>query len=207
MSGDLQFFLDFMSPFAYLAHQRLPSLARRYGRGITYCPIDLPAAKRAAGNSGPPNVKIPVKLRYLMTDMDRWARRYGVPLKFPVSLDSGLMNKGLFYAIDRAQAESYAGVAWRRSWGEGGDMGDPALLQEVAAELNWDTGEFLGFLHSEEAEARYDAGNRRAQELGVFGVPTIRIGDQMWWGNDRLDFLEEYLAQPDLKFAIQEKVL
>ena len=147
-----------------------------------------------------------MKLRYLVTDMDRWARRYGVPLKFPVSLDSGLMNKGLYYAIDRAQAESYAGVAWRRCWGEGGDMGDPALLQEVAAELGWDAGEFLGFLHSEEAEARYDAGNRRAQELGVFGVPTIRIGDQMWWGNDRMDFLEEYLAQPDLKFAIQEKV-
>ncbi|ULQ47775.1 2-hydroxychromene-2-carboxylate isomerase [Flagellatimonas centrodinii] len=194
MIRQLDFYFDLMSPFAYLAHQRLPGLAGRYGYTLRYWPIDLPAAKRAAGNSGPPNVKIPVKLRYLKTDLDRWAQRYGVPLIFPPSLDSTLLNKAVFFAIDRDAAEVFVRHAWHAVWGEGSDMSDPALLRTLALALGWDAGEVLDFVYSPEGQARYDASNRGAQERGVFGTPTMMIGDDMWWGNDRLDFLEAFLT-------------
>ena len=190
----IDFYFDFMSPFAYLAHTQLPALAARYGFRIAYHVFDLPAAKRAAGNTGPPNVSIPVKLRYLVTDMQRWARRYGVPLAFPKSLKSERLNLGLYFAADRGCMEDYVRAAWQPTWGQGGDMGDEALLSGVARSMGWDAAGFLGFTNSPEARERFEFDNRDAHARGVFGAPTMMIGDEMWWGNDRLGFLEEYLA-------------
>lgn len=192
--ADLDFYFDFMSPFAYLAHTQLPALAARYGVRLAYHAIDLPAAKLAAGNTAPPNVSIPVKLRYLITDMQRWARRYGVPLAFPKTLKSGRLNRGLYFAIDRGRAEDYVRAAWLPTWGQGGDMDDEALIGGVARSMGWDGAEFLGFIESPEAHERHALDNREAQARGVFGAPTMMLGDQMWWGNDRLGFLEEHLA-------------
>ena len=193
-SGVLDFYFDFMSPFAYLAHTQLPGLAEKYGLRIAYHAIDLPAAKLAAGNTAPPNVSIPVKLRYLVTDMQRWAKRYGVPLAFPKTLKSGRLNRGLYFAVDRGRAGDYLRAAWLPTWGQGGDMNDEALIGGVARSMGWDTAAFLSFIESPEALERYTVDNREAQARGVFGAPTMMLGDQMWWGNDRLGFLEEHLA-------------
>lgn len=190
---EIEFWLDFMSPYAYLAHQRLPELAQRYGYRLRYRPFDLPAAKRAAGNIGPPNVQIPAKLRYLKTDMQRWADRYGVPMSFPKSLQLDRLNKALFFAIDRGREEAYARSAWHEVWGKGGDPADIDLLRGVASGLNWNADEALAFAGSAAAQDRFDQSNREAHTRGVFGTPTMLLGDQMWWGNDRLEFLEEYL--------------
>lgn len=190
----LDFYFDFMSPFAYLAHSQLPRIARKYGCELVYKPIDLPAAKAAAGNTGPPNVRIPVKLRYLKVDLDRWATRYGVPLQFPKSLNSESLNIGTFYAEDRGQAEDYVRTAWHPVWGLGGDMGDAELIRGVARDMRWDPDDFMRFVQSAEAKARYAQGNLDAHQRGVFGAPTMMLGDEMWWGNDRLAFLEERLA-------------
>jgi 2-hydroxychromene-2-carboxylate isomerase len=193
--GVLDFYFDFMSPFAYLAHTRLPALAAKYGVQIAYHPIDLPAAKLAAGNTAPPNVSIPVKLRYLVTDMQRWAKRYGVPLTFPKTLKSERLNIGLYFAADRGQAQDYVDAAWLPTWGQGGDMDDEGLIRGVARSMQWDAQEFIDFVGSQQARERYARGNRDAQARGVFGAPTMMLGEQMWWGNDRLEFLEEHLAE------------
>lgn len=190
----IDFYFDFMSPFAYLAHSQLPGLVQRHGYELRYRPIDLPAAKLAAGNTGPPNVSIPVKLRYLNKDLDRWAERYGIPIAFPPSLKSELPNKGVFFAEAQGQCGDYVRHAWSYFWGEGKDMSSEELLTQIVEELGWDADAFLAYVHSEEAENTYRQINEEAQSRGVFGVPTMMIGDEMWWGNDRLDFLEQYLA-------------
>lgn len=190
----LDFYFDFMSPFAYLAHTQLPSIARRNGCEIAYHPIDLPAAKLAAGNTAPPNVSIPVKLRYLTTDMERWAKRYRVPIKFPKTLKSQRLNVGMLYAYDRGQSEAFANTAWYAAWGRGGDMDDTSLISAVAGAMDWNADDFLRFVETPGARERYAQVNRAAHERGVFGAPTMMLGDQMWWGNDRLGLLEEHLA-------------
>lgn len=195
----IDFYFDFMSPFAYLAHSRLPLIAQKYGCDLRYHPIDLPAAKLAAGNTGPPNVSIPVKLGYLKKDLDRWAERYGMPISFPPSLESELANKGVFFAQSKGNCGDYVRHAWSYFWGEGKDMSNEKLLRQIADELGWDADAFLAFVHSEEAEKAYRQSNEQAQSRGVFGVPTMMIGDEMWWGNDRLDFLEEYLASSEIR--------
>ncbi|PJJ06705.1 2-hydroxychromene-2-carboxylate isomerase [Janthinobacterium sp. 67] len=193
VDNTLVFYFDFMSPFAYLAHHRLTAIAERFGYVVQYKPIDLRQAKLAAGNTGPSNREIPPKLRYLATDMNRWAAAYGVPIAFPPSFDSDRINKGLFYAVDQGQAANYVSAAWHRVWGLGGDMSDEGLLREVASELGWPADEFLASTNGTDARQRYEDNNREAQSKGVFGVPTMMVGEQMWWGNDRLNFLVEYL--------------
>ena len=190
----IDFFFDFMSPFANLAHSQLPELARKHGYELRYRPIDLPAAKLAAGNTGPPNVSMPIKLRYLRKDLDRWAERYKIPISFPPSLKSELANKGVFFAEAKGQCEDYVRHVWSHSWGEGQDMSSEELLAEIASELRWEPDAFLAYVHSEEAEDAYRLSNEEAHSRGVFGAPIMMIGEEMWWGNDRLFFLDEYLS-------------
>lgn len=192
----VDFYFDFMSPYSYLAHIRLPELAAKYGYAISYRPIDLKAAKLAAGNTGPATVQIPAKLRYAMADFSRWSQRYGAPIAFSTAgpPESARANKGTFFAIDKGLAQEYVSKLWLATFGSGGALNSDEVLGDVARQLGWSPEEFLGYVQSDAAEQRYAAANEEAQARGVFGAPIMMVGDEMWWGNDRLDFLEEYLA-------------
>ncbi|MGE3692091.1 MAG: 2-hydroxychromene-2-carboxylate isomerase [Novosphingobium sp.] len=190
----IDFYFDFWSPYAYLASGRLAEMAEKYGCAINYCPIDLTKAKLSAGNTGPPNLQIPPKIRYLMTDLKRWAALYGLPFGgVPKSKDTKRINIGALLAQDRGMARDYVREAYDATWGQGGDPNSDELLSALAAKLGWDAAEFLGYIGSPAAEERYEAIFEAAVQRGVFGVPIMIFGDEMWWGNDRLDFLEQFL--------------
>jgi 2-hydroxychromene-2-carboxylate isomerase len=194
MKKQLEFFFDFMSPFAYLAESQLSALADRYNLDVRYVPLDLPVAKLAAGNTGPSNRMVPAKLRYLTTDMQRWAKKYNLPpLVFPSNFNSERANRGLFYAIDKGQQRDYVHQMFQAVWGRGEDMADEAVLRKVAEGLGWSGDDFLAYTLGEDSEKRYAASNKETHERGVFGVPTMFVDGEMWWGNDRLKFVEEYL--------------
>lgn len=193
----IAFYFDFVSPYAFLAHHELPKIAARHGCAIEYHAIDLNAAKAAAGNTAPPTAAIPAKLKYVMQDFARWCARYGTKLEFsregpPVTAPA---NKGTLYAADRGQVGEYVTAMWRATFGSGGLHGKEDVLRGVATELGWDADDFLAFVSSPEADQRYATVNAAAQAAGIFGAPIMVVGEAMFWGNDRLDFLEEYLAE------------
>jgi 2-hydroxychromene-2-carboxylate isomerase len=207
----IEFFFDFTSPYAYLAHSQLPALADKYGYRIAYKPIDLFAAKHAAGNTGPASIQIPPKFRYVTKDLRRWAQKYGVPFVMPaapaapadasqkpalskVQIDSSRAHKGLFYAIEQGRDRDYVTGVWRATYGSGGLIGDDEVLRGAVRELGWSPNAFFDFVNSDKATRLYEEGNQEAHRRGVFGVPVMMIGDEMWWGNDRLILLDEYLA-------------
>ncbi len=192
----IAFYFDFTSPYAYLAHFRLPEIASRQGCTIDYVPIDLKAAKLAIGNDGPPNVQLPIKMRYIFSDLMRWAERYGAPFNVgkDASFASERANIGALYAKERGQAGEYVTAVWKASFGLGGSLGSDDLLRGVASELGWEPDALLAFIDSPEARETWDTANKEAQARGVFGVPTMIVDNKMWWGNDRLDFLDDYLA-------------
>lgn len=193
--SNIDFYFDFLSPYSYLAHCRLPALADKYGYDISYKPIDLQAAKLAAGNTGPATAQMPVKLRYAIADLTRWSQQYGVPLAFAkVPPVTARINKGTFLAIEKDQARDYVTRAWLATFGAGGDFNSDEVLSDLARQMGWSPVEFLEFVSSDAAEQLYESGNKAAQARGVFGTPTMMVGDEMWWGNDRLNHLEEYLA-------------
>lgn len=211
----IDFYFDFVSPYAYLANCRLPALAEQYGYTLNYLPIDLMAAKHAAGNTGPASVQIPPKFRYVTCDLARWAKKYGVPFLPPFPrkpgpapaeppkkieipkewLDSSRAHKGLYFAREQGQERAYVDLVFQKTFGSGGLAGDDSILRAVAEQLGWDVDGFVGYVTSAQADEAYAAANQAAHERGVFGVPTMMIGEEMWWGNDRLGMLEEYLQQ------------
>ncbi|MAG31303.1 MAG: 2-hydroxychromene-2-carboxylate isomerase [Deltaproteobacteria bacterium] len=195
MSRTIDYYFDFMSPFAYLATQQLVEIASKHDCVIDYRPIELPRAKLAAGNDGPSNQKIPAKLKYMIADLTRWAEHYGIPFNPITGQDSARMNTGTFYAIDRNQADAYVAEGFRLGYVEGSDLNDDSVLAALARSLGWQIDEFMAFLESSEGRDRYEVCNLEAHEREVFGVPMMMLGDEMWWGNDRLDFLDRFLSQ------------
>ncbi len=194
MARTIDFYFDFISPFSYLAHQRLPDLAARHGYSLAYHAASLAELKQLAGNTAPKITAIPLKLRYSRIDQQRWADRYGVPIKPPAgSHDSSWLNRGTFFAEDRGQMRDYVTNAWDKLRRDGRDMADESLWRDIARELGWSAEDFVAFVRSQDSLARYRASTGEAHRRGAFGVPTMMIGDEMWWGNDRLDFLEEFL--------------
>jgi 2-hydroxychromene-2-carboxylate isomerase len=195
MERTLQFYFDFISPFSYLAYHRVPDLAVRFGYAVDYRVVDLTELRERAGNTGPRSTEQPLKLRYSRIDQRRWADRYGIPIKPPVgSHDSSWLNRGTFYALDRGRIRDYLDNAWGKMRRDGRDIAEEGFRRDVARDLGWPPEEFLAFTRSEDSLKRYRANTDMAHQCGVFGVPTVLIGEEMWWGNDRLDFLEEFLA-------------
>jgi 2-hydroxychromene-2-carboxylate isomerase len=193
MARLIEFYVDFISPFSYLALHRLPGLATRFGHDVDYKLLDLKEAKRLAGNIGPSTRDIPLKLAYARIDQRRWAKRYGIPIATPAHYDPLRLQRGFFFAKARARTHDYLKIAFHKVWGEGASMIDETMLGAVAAELGWDGDAFLDYTRSEFADAEIQAATHDAHARGVFGVPTMIIGGEMWWGNDRLDFVEEFL--------------
>jgi 2-hydroxychromene-2-carboxylate isomerase len=190
----IEFFFDVASPYSYLAHVRLPSIASRHGRPIAYRPVDLSEVKRAAGNIGPSSHFLAARRNYLRQDTARWARRYGVPITEPAGYGSARLNRGAFLAIERNVAAEYVNAAGARVWAQGGAMDDDGLLAAVAADMGWDAPAFIAYTSSEAADGRHREALALARERGVFGVPTVVIGEHLWWGNDRLQFVDAHLA-------------
>lgn len=198
----IDFYFDLMSPYAYLAHVRLPCLVEAHGAHLRYHPIDLGKVKLAVGNTGPANREIPIKHRHLRVDLARWAEHYGVPLSPPAGYGSARLNRGAFLAIDEGCVRRYADCAGRRVWGEGGAMDDDSLLCALARDMGWQPDSFLAYVGSDAAMQRLDASNADAVARGVFGVPIMMAGDEMWWGNDRLHFLEAFLRHDRTKSTL-----
>jgi 2-hydroxychromene-2-carboxylate isomerase len=194
MSRHIDFYFDFISPFGYLANVKLPALAEKWGCRIEYKPVDIMAAKLAAGNYGPSTRAIPAKARYIRQDRLRWAKRYGVPMNDPKAFSAPRLNSGVFYAARKGQAQAYMDASYHQVWGVGVDPDDDAVLGSVAQGLGWNADDFFAYVNSDAARQEYADSKSEAKLRGVFGVPMMVLGEQMFWGNDRLDFLEECLA-------------
>lgn len=195
MTTPVHFYFDFLSPFAYLARHELTRIAMQHGRTVQFHAVDLDRLKKAIGNVGPGNRDLPVKLAYIIQDLGRWAQRYSVPLAGAKNHNARPLNLGTFYAEDRNQTAEYVATAYRLTWGEGGAPDDPALHVALARSMGWAPEAFQAFIESSESSRRFEAATQVAIDRRVFGVPTVTVDDQMWWGNDRLFFVEEYLAQ------------
>lgn len=191
----IDFYFDFLSPFAYLARHRLSEIAQEHGARIAWHPVDLSALKAAAGNTGPGNRDMPVKLAYFKQDLARWAALYGVPLSWVGNYASRRMNIGALFARQYGREADYVRAAYHSGWGEGARLDDEAVLRAVALAAGLDANGLIAWTVSAEGDAAYEAETREAIARGVFGVPTMRLDGDMWWGNDRLFMLADTLRQ------------
>jgi 2-hydroxychromene-2-carboxylate isomerase len=195
MSKQVEFFFDVGSPTTYLAWTQLPALCATAGAELEYRPMLLGGVFQATGNASPASV--PAKGRYMNDDMARFARRYGVPLAmnpfFPVN--TLVLMRGAAGAQLRAPARlpAYLRAVFHAMWVEPQNLNDPAIAAQVLAAAGFDPAEVMGWANDAEVKAALRATTDEAVARGVFGAPTMFVGTEMFFGQDRLDFVREAL--------------
>ena len=194
MSPRLEFFFDYVSPFSYLADSQLAGLVERTGAELVHRPMLLGGVMQASGNSPP--FSVPAKGRYVGIDAGRWARRYGLPLEpnphFPIKTVLSLRAALVLLEEGQGFAEYHEGV-FRAMWTEAADIGDPEVLTRLLEKAGVEAGRVLKRCEEPEIKEALKANTVEAVERGAFGAPTLFVGDEMFFGNDRLDFVEEAL--------------
>lgn len=194
----VEFFFDFGSPTTYLAWTQLPRICAAAGATLVYRPMLLGGVFQATGNASP--VTIPAKGKYMLTDMARFARRYGVPMRFnphfPINT-LALMRGAVGVQLRWPQRfDDYVKAMFTAMWVEGRNMGDTTIVAETLGQAGFDARALLELTADPAIKEALKKNTEEAVSRGAFGAPTMFVGEQMFFGQDRLDFVKEALAQP-----------
>ncbi|MET0154161.1 MAG: 2-hydroxychromene-2-carboxylate isomerase [Candidatus Binatia bacterium] len=196
MQRFLEFFFDYGSPFSYLADTQLANLAQRTGATLAYRPMLLGAVLKATGNASP--MAVAAKGAYMGRELERWAQRYGVrfasnPFSFPSN--TLRLMRGAVASQKLAVFEAYHRVVFDAVWGRPLDLGAEATFRSVLQSASIDPERLLGTIEEEGTKNELRRNTDEAVRRGVFGAPTFFVGEDMFWGNDRLDWVEAALGR------------
>lgn len=190
----LEFYFDVGSPTAYLAWCRLTQLVAGHDLTVVNRPMLLGGVFKAAGSTSP--VTVPAKGRYMLEqDLPRFAARYGVPLNFSpyFPINTLTLMRGVFAARAADCEDAYIETVFRAIWVEAANMGDAAVVQSTLESAGLDAQAIMGGCAQPEIKQALIEATEAAVARGVFGAPTMFIGEDMFFGQDRLDFVEERL--------------
>ncbi len=196
MTKTVEFYFDFGSPAAYLAATQLPHVCADTGAELVWKPMLLGGVFQATGNHSP--AEIAPKGSYMTTDLQRFARRYGVPFvhnpHFPINTLLLMRGATAIQLQQPARFEAYVDAIYHAMWVEPRNLNDPAEVGAVLQAAGFDPAGLLAAAGQQEVKDRLKAVTQEAVARGVFGAPTMFVGSDMFWGQDRLDFVREALA-------------
>jgi 2-hydroxychromene-2-carboxylate isomerase len=194
-SRTVEFFFDVGSPTTYLAWTQLPALCAAAGASLVCRPILLGGLFQATGNASP--VSVPAKGKYMLDDLGRYARRYGVPLRFnphfPVNTLTLMRGAVGLQMRDPARFGDYLAAVFRAMWVDGANLGDAGVVQKVLGDAGFDAAAFAALVGDPEVKGALKRNTEEAVRRGAFGAPTMFVDGQMYFGQDRLDFVREAL--------------
>jgi len=197
MAKTLEFFFDYISPTAYIAQAVVTGVIERSGATVQLRPMFLGGVMKATGNQ-PPGT-IPAKGKYLGADLARCCKRYGLELHFnphfPMMNTRPLAGATLRLADDPGQQSALFLAGWKHIWGKpnGINCGDENQFKEAFGSEGLDADKLWELGNDPETKAMLRANTEEAVERGAFGAPTFFVGDEMFFGHDRLDYAEEAL--------------
>jgi 2-hydroxychromene-2-carboxylate isomerase len=195
MTRQVEFFFDLGSPSAYLAWTQLPQLAADAGADIVWRPVLLGGVFKGTGNAFPATV--PAKIGYALKDFARCAKRYGVAFTanphFPIN--TVVHMRGAIAYLDTPLFSRYLAAMFHGIWVEQRNLNDPAVVAQVLTQAGLDAAEFEQRVNDVDVKEQLKKVTARAVERGVFGVPIFFVDDEMFFGQDRLDFVAEALAR------------
>ncbi|MCR5880511.1 2-hydroxychromene-2-carboxylate isomerase [Phenylobacterium sp. J367] len=194
MGKTVEFLFDFGSPASYLAWKALPDVAARTGAEIDYRPVLLGGVFKATGNASP--ATIAVKGAWMNADLARWAAKRGTPFTrnphFPINTLH--LMRGAVGLRDDPRFLAYVDAVFDAMWNDPKNLGDPAEMGPVLARAGVSGEEFMAFQADEDVKARLKADTEAAVARGMFGAPTFFVEGELYFGQDRLDFVEAALA-------------
>lgn len=194
MAATVEFLFDFGSPASYIAHRRLPALVARTGVIIDYQPVLLGGIFKSSGNSAPATV--PAKGRYLFRDLQRFADRERIPLAMnpyfpPNTVLLMRIATGLVGTLDFM---TFVDAAFDAMWIDARDMSGRDSVAAVLDRAGLDAETMLALAQDGAVKERMRANTDAAVARGVFGVPTFFVDGEMFFGQDRLDWVEAALT-------------
>jgi 2-hydroxychromene-2-carboxylate isomerase len=195
MTRAVEFFFDVGSPAAYLAWTQLPKIVQSTGSEIEYRPMLLGGVFQATGNRSP--MEVPAKGQYMVDDLQRFARRYGVPFRhnphFPINTLT-LMRMVLGLQLrEPERMVPFVDAVFRAIWVDARNLNDPVVATEVLRQAGFDPEKMLALAGDAAVKDDLKVATQEAVARGVFGAPTFFVGGEMFWGQDRLDFVKEAL--------------
>jgi 2-hydroxychromene-2-carboxylate isomerase len=196
----IDYYVSPQSPWTYLGHQRLADIARAAGARINVLPVDLGGKVFPVSGGLPLAKRAPQRQAYRLVELKRFAEHLGVamnlqPKFFPVAGDDAAR---LIIAVDSneggAVAMALTGAILRAVWAEDRNIADERELAALLTALKLPA-QRLDDAHSQAVQERYDAHTQRAIDAGVFGAPSYVIDGELFWGQDRLDFVQRKVSR------------
>ena len=198
MSKTVEFLFDVGSPYTYLAYHQLPKIAEAQGAGIVWTPVLLGGIFQATGNKSP--AEVPAKGRYSNVDLQRWANAYGVNIEmnpnFPINTLPLMRGAVAMQMRGDEEFHRYLRAVFSAMFEKPRNLNVPAEIGAVLADAGFDPGDFTALISDQSVKDRLKENTAGAVARGVFGAPTFFVGDDMFWGQDRLDFVAEAISKP-----------
>jgi len=196
MAAALDFYFDFSSPYGYFAAERIDAIAARHARAVDWRPFLLGVVFKKTGQA--PLTEQPLRGDYARRDFARSARLYGLPFtwpeRFPIPTQAAARAFYWLDARDPEAARALAKALYRAYFGAGRDISLPAVVIEIAAGLGVDGAALATALNDADVKDRLRRATEAAIARGVFGSPTVFVDGEPFWGADRLDQVDRWLA-------------
>lgn len=191
MTQTVEFFFDFVSPYSYLAYSQLGSLQAN----ISLRPMHVLSVMNIVGNT-PTTVTCAAKGRYAGADIARWARRYGVAVKRPDmrAMNNATCARAVLATPSSEAARQITTALFNACWRDGQTLTTTAEVLDVLTAAGIETASLAGQIDAPETLDRLEKNNQEAAARGVFGAPSFLLGESLYFGNDRLDFVREHLT-------------
>jgi 2-hydroxychromene-2-carboxylate isomerase len=192
MAKTFDYYFDFGSLATYLAHTQMDKIKAETGASPVYLPMLLGAVFKATGNASPASV--PAKGKYIFVDFKRFADSYGIPLEtnpfFPIITTTLMrMVTGLQMRSD-ARMHEFMDTIFKAIWVDALNLNAPEVVEQVLREAHFDPVELLQLANEQATKDRLKDITTQAVDRGVFGAPTFFVGEDMFWGQDRIEQLK-----------------
>lgn len=196
MSRKVEFFFDVGSPYSYLAYHQLPKIAQAKGAEMVWKPMLLGAVLKAAANQSP--MAVPLKGQHLLTDLQRWADHVGVVFAqnphFPINTLHLMRGAVGMQMTSEEEFQRYLGAIFHAMFGQPRNLNDIKEVVAVLTENGFDPVRFQAMINDQAVKDALKRNTDEAVERGVFGAPTFFVDNEMYWGQDRLHFVEAALG-------------
>jgi len=199
MTQTIDYYFATVSPYAYLGHDRLNAIAQKHGAAIAVKPINLGEVFPVSGGL-PLSKRAPQRQAYRLVELQRWARHLGKPMHiqpqfFPVNGDLAAYWILAALELGSTQAMTLAGAVGRAIWEQERNIADAATMETIAKECGLPIAALATRAQAPDIAEKYVALTQEAIARGVFGAPTYMVADELFWGQDRLDFLDRKMAK------------
>tara|TARA_B100001250_G_scaffold412731_1_gene444747 strand:+ start:1590 stop:2198 length:609 start_codon:yes stop_codon:yes gene_type:complete len=201
MKSKIEFFYDCSSPWTYLAFSEIENLVARQDLKLIWKPILVGGVFNSSNPSVYASRENPVKAKqdYSTKDLQDWSKVRGLTINWPdvFPVNSVKAMRGAFYAINKEMISEYSSKVFFSYWTEGNDISQDEVLNQIISSLDFDSQDFFSFIELDQTKELLKSNTQELIDRGGFGSPTIFINEKnMFFGNDRLQLLEEILQHP-----------